>query len=329
MAVEAGIDLIQHPEILSRDYPDDLLKAIIDRDVLCAIRSNTLGGKVWQAHLDSKRAAEAKLADMPPPRTSAEQREREDALGANYEIQRRNAERLIEAGCTVTIATDNYQGRAPEFWKVPKPDEHEAGIGSIIAIEGLVELGMSEAEAIVAATRNGAIAAGRLDRIGTVEVGKDADLILLDANPLEDIANIRRLVQVIAQGRIVDLASLPEQRLFYTGSGKSSASLPAVPSTPQSTTRTETPAVSDATDDDQDEFGSALAVTRIYTSSLGNIVVELANGQVWRQLESDNTRVVIPDDTESLRVDLQPGMFGSVLLKIDPQQRAFKVARVR
>jgi imidazolonepropionase-like amidohydrolase len=53
MSVEAGIDLIQHPEILSRDYPEDLLGMIIERDVLCAIRSNTLAGKPWQDHLAS------------------------------------------------------------------------------------------------------------------------------------------------------------------------------------------------------------------------------------------------------------------------------------
>jgi imidazolonepropionase-like amidohydrolase len=39
LSVEAGIDIIQHPEILSRDYPDELLEMIIDRDVLCAMRS--------------------------------------------------------------------------------------------------------------------------------------------------------------------------------------------------------------------------------------------------------------------------------------------------
>lgn len=215
MSVEAGIDLIQHPEILSRDYPDDLIRMIVDRDVLCAMRSNTLAGQPWQDHLAAVEQARAMLRDAPPPKTSAERRAREDHLQLRYAIQRRNAERLIQAGCRVTIATDNYQGRAPEFRKTPKPQIQEAGIGSILAIEGLVELGMSEMDAIVAATRHGAAAAGMSDEIGTVEAGKVADLVLLNRNPLDDISNIREIDTVISRGKVVDIDSLPEHRLFH------------------------------------------------------------------------------------------------------------------
>lgn len=216
LAVEAGIDLIQHPEILSREYPDDLLEMIVERDVLCAVRSNTLTGKPWQDHLKQKAKALQELDGMEAPRTSAERRAREEMLSAAYGLQRRNVERLIAAGCRVTIATDNYQGDAPEFRKEPKPIEQEAGAGSILAIEGLVELGMSEMQAIVAATRHGASAAGLEERIGTIEKGKAADMLLLDADPLEDIRNVRRLRQVIARGRIVNTEALPDEPLFYT-----------------------------------------------------------------------------------------------------------------
>ena len=217
IAVEAGIDLIQHPEILSREYPDDLLELVLDRGVLCAIRSNTLTGEPWQKHLEQVAEARKKLSEIDPPRTVAEQRARETMLNMHYEIQRRNAERLIAAGCRVTIATDNYQGDAPEFRKETKPLEQEAGIGSILAIEGLVELGMDEMQAIVAATRNGGIAAGLDDHIGTIEKGKAADLVLLRADPLEDIRNIRQIEHVIARGRLIDVAALPEKRLFSDG----------------------------------------------------------------------------------------------------------------
>ena len=235
MSVEAGIDLIQHPEILSRDYPDDLIRMIVDRDVLCAMRSNTLAGQPWQDHLAAVEQAQESLLDAPPPKTSAEQRARDDSLQLRYAIQRRNAERLIKAGCRVTIATDNYQGRAPEFRKTPKPQIQEAGIGSILAIEGLVELGMSEMDAIVAATLHGAAAAGMSDSIGTIEAGKLADLVLLNRNPLDDIRNIREIDTVISRGRVVDIESLPEQRVFYVE--PDAASVGAAPrpesSTPQ------------------------------------------------------------------------------------------------
>ena len=51
----------------------------------------------------------------------------------------------------------------------------------------------AQVQAIVAATRTGASAAGKLNQFGTIEAGKFADLVFLDADPLVDIANIRRL----------------------------------------------------------------------------------------------------------------------------------------
>lgn len=73
---------------------------------------------------------------------------------------------------------------------------------------------MSPMQALVAATRNGAAAAGMADRLGTIEPGKIADLILLARDPLADIANIRSLDMVVAGGRIVDVDALPQQRIF-------------------------------------------------------------------------------------------------------------------
>ena len=159
-------------------------------------------------------AGEAELANAPPATTTAERNRRADALGESAEIQRRNAERLIKAGCRVTIATDNYLGDAPEFRREVKPLEQEPGEGSLRAIEGLVELGMTPLQAIIAATRNGAAAAGMADELGTVEPGKIADLLLLDADPSADIRNIRRLAMVISNGQPVDTAALPDRAIF-------------------------------------------------------------------------------------------------------------------
>ena len=71
-------------------------------------------------------------------------------------------------------------------------------------------------QAIVAATRNGAIAARGLDKFGTIEVGKSADLVLLDANPLRDIGNIRKQQMVMARGKVIDTGALPLKKIFYT-----------------------------------------------------------------------------------------------------------------
>ena len=58
-------------------------------------------------------------------------------------------------------------------------------------------------EAIVAATRNGAAICGVGAELGTVEVGKGADLIVIEANPLNDIQNVRRLLMVLRHGSVV------------------------------------------------------------------------------------------------------------------------------
>ncbi|MEO1202795.1 MAG: amidohydrolase family protein [Pseudomonadota bacterium] len=342
MSVEAGIDLIQHPEILSSEYPDDLIDLIVKRDVICGLRSNTLAGEPWQRHVAARRIAEVELADAPPPKSSAEARARQQRLGVDYEIQRRNAERLIAAGCRVSIATDNYQGRAPEFRKAPKSEVHEAGIGSILAIEGLVELGMSEMDAIVAGTRNGAIAAGMLDEIGTVEVGKQADLILLSADPLADIRNIRRLDAVIARGRQVDIDALPEQVLFYTGpaptrprqAARPTAAPQAIAPAAAATTAAAATPVQTATpaqpaENAEAEDRSALPIKSVSRSALGRYIVELENGEIWKQLDSDDTPVAIPRDVSGLTAELKRSFLGSTTLKVSGTDRAFKVNRLR
>lgn len=215
LAVEAGIDLIQHPEMMSRDLPDDLIQLIVSKKTFCGMRTNLITGDAWRRHLSQRADAEARIAKMPPATTSAEHWRRLDMLQETFDIQRRNAIRLISAGCKATPATDSYLGDAPEFRRTVKTDELEPGSGTVLAIEGFVELGMTPMQAIVAATANGAGAAYRSRDLGTIEKGKVADLIVLEADPIADIHNIERISAVIAQGRVVDLASLPEHPVFF------------------------------------------------------------------------------------------------------------------
>jgi imidazolonepropionase-like amidohydrolase len=69
-------------------------------------------------------------------------------------------------------------------------------------------VGMSPAEALASATRKPAEWLGLADSVGPIEVGKVADLVLLDANPLEDIENTRRILAVVLRGRLFDRAGL-------------------------------------------------------------------------------------------------------------------------
>jgi len=63
---------------------------------------------------------------------------------------------------------------------------------------------MGEMEALIAATRTSADLCGVVDRLGTVELGKLADLIVVSANPLENISNIRKLKLVLKGGNLVE-----------------------------------------------------------------------------------------------------------------------------
>jgi len=71
-----------------------------------------------------------------------------------------------------------------------------------------VSCGFTPAEALQTATQNPAIFLGRTADLGTIEAGKFADLVLLDANPLEDIANTQKIRAVVVNGRYLDRAAL-------------------------------------------------------------------------------------------------------------------------
>ena len=71
-----------------------------------------------------------------------------------------------------------------------------------------VKAGLTPLEALQTATLNPAKFLGRLADLGTVERGKLADLVLLDADPLEDIANADKIRAVVLAGRYLDRAAL-------------------------------------------------------------------------------------------------------------------------
>jgi adenine deaminase len=72
----------------------------------------------------------------------------------------------------------------------------------------LVRSGLTPAEALRTATINPARFLGVADSLGTVASGKVADLVLLDANPLTDIANTKRIRAVIQGGRLLNRGAL-------------------------------------------------------------------------------------------------------------------------
>jgi imidazolonepropionase-like amidohydrolase len=77
------------------------------------------------------------------------------------------------------------------------------GLGLHRELALMVEAGLTPMEALQTATRNAAQFLGKLDSQGTIERGKIADLVLLDADPLQDIANTRQIYAVVIGGRLI------------------------------------------------------------------------------------------------------------------------------
>ena len=70
-------------------------------------------------------------------------------------------------------------------------------------LEVAVAGGMSTMQALQASTRTAAEACGILDKAGTLEAGKEADVLVVEANPLDNISNLRDVVAVFKAGQRV------------------------------------------------------------------------------------------------------------------------------
>jgi len=237
IALTAGVDLVQHPEIMiDGPLPDDLLKMLVERKVICSMNTNSITGRTYQrarkqlekedADRATARAEQARSMERElPARTRTSREMYVEKYGTLNQFPpplkvirywRPNAERLVKAGAIISVATDNDMGQGSEFNRDPNAwRDREPGEGTLVSIEGLVELGMTPSDAIVAATKHGAMACRALKEFGTIETGKIADLVLLDADPLADIHNVRKLNTVIKEGQVVDRGKLPTAPLFY------------------------------------------------------------------------------------------------------------------
>ena len=112
---------------------------------------------------------------------------------SSFSFERTGA--LNRAGVGLLAGTD-----APRAFVYPGFSLHEE-----LAL--LVRSGLTSLEALRTATYNPASYLGSLDSLGTIEKGKIADLVLLDADPVKDIHNTTRISAVIANGRVIDSAA--------------------------------------------------------------------------------------------------------------------------
>ena len=117
-----------------------------------------------------------------------------------YHAMRRTTKALYDGGGMLTLGTDN-----------PSRGEFLAGFSAHRELHTLVQIGIPPAAALKIATINGARAMGVSDKLGTIEVGKLADLVVIGGNPLANIKNTRNVHLVVKSGSTYDPKALLAQ----------------------------------------------------------------------------------------------------------------------
>jgi imidazolonepropionase-like amidohydrolase len=115
---------------------------------------------------------------------------------ASWDLQVRNLARMRAAGARIVLGSDSAGDPSRTM-----------GWHAIWELDALAKAGMSPAEVIVASTRLAAETL-KLDELGTIVPGKSADFVVLNANPLEDIAYTRRIDRVYLRGEEVNRAAM-------------------------------------------------------------------------------------------------------------------------
>jgi len=127
-----------------------------------------------------------------------------DSVKPRLDIHEKNIEvtRMMHKAGVAIMAGSDFS----DWALVPGVDLHNE-----LAL--LVEAGFTPMEALQAATRNPAKFLGKIDTYGTIQVGRAADFVLLDMNPLEDISHTRKINAVVLGGKLYPLASMRVQSL--------------------------------------------------------------------------------------------------------------------
>ncbi|MCZ6768050.1 MAG: amidohydrolase family protein, partial [Acidobacteria bacterium] len=180
--LRAGIDAFAHG-IRDRDIDEEIVELFRERPNVVLVPNLPDQGVAMDMSWLGETVPAEELQQL--QKASTDRPAAQEAFG----IQARNLARLNEAGVRIGFGTDGSTG-----WRPP------------IEMVDMVAAGMSPAEVITAATRNSAELLQLAD-VGTVEADKSADFIVLDANPLDDITNTRRIAAVYLRGEKVDRAA--------------------------------------------------------------------------------------------------------------------------
>ncbi|MYE84066.1 MAG: amidohydrolase family protein [Gammaproteobacteria bacterium] len=209
MAIDAGIDIVTHGDISGPQVPipDETLKKLVDRGIPVSVLPIT------QRRIDE-------YAQIHPRVPGA-------ILAPYMKIGRENQKAMIENGVTMLLSTDAGVENPVVAAESEGPNADprtKLGEGHFNALAGLEELGMAPQEILRSATSHVAAAYRVDDRLGTLEPGKTADIVVLGKDPLRSAAHYREVEMVIKDGAVVNLDALPVAPVI------SSIPAPATPS---------------------------------------------------------------------------------------------------
>ena len=181
--LKAGLDAFAH-SVRDRDIDDEFMAMAKQRPMMVVVPNLPDRGVATDLSWLAESVPAGELSKLQAAATNRP--EVQQAFG----IQARNLARLSKAGVKIALGTDGNVSWAHH-----------------LEMEDMVAAGMTPAQVLVAST--GAAAEFlRMPDVGTVAVGKSADFVVLDANPLENITNTRRISSVYLRGAAVDRAAI-------------------------------------------------------------------------------------------------------------------------
>lgn len=212
IVVESGVDMAQHCSHTGRSrIAETTIQLMVQRHFYC--------GTQWGLLTDQQLK---QVHDQSFPGSDKDNGKE----GVDYGVE--NAVRLIKAGVPQLVSTDSGT-IDPDVAKDFGPDGGPGGLGGHASLIGEAEFrdmqamqqrGMTPMMILQAATRNIAAAYHKLDQFGTLEPGKMADLLVLDADPLADFQNLRKQSMVVKEGKTIEVGSLPLEPILTSEEAK-------------------------------------------------------------------------------------------------------------